>query len=282
MTLRHSLRPAPGALQKRWLAELGVDRYFLDHLSTDDTFVDDPGLAESPSQQSDPPLIIPGRPVASSPAINSQPPADLTQGAPALARQGGVLADTLQALHEQAQACEACNLHKGRGSVVFGFGHWPGPQWMLVSEAPTTDDDRAGVPFQGRAGALLQSMLAAAGINAQAQVYTTQLVKCRPLGNRPPQEDEISACSAYLRRQVALVKPVRLVALGELAARALYSGPESLEQLQGQVLHYTCESGRQIPLFLTHNPTALLTRPQHKLQAWRDLVFMRNHQVSQP
>jgi DNA polymerase len=292
MSLHDPVRPAPGALQKRWLAELGVDRYFLEHLCADDTFVDAPAAAEPSSRQSArpssvSPVRVPG--ISATPAAGQASthvargdaatpapgPDTRSQDAQQSAVERVVKADTLLALQEHARTCTACSLHAGRGSVVFGSGQSQGPQWMLVSEAPTTDDDRAGLPFQGRAGILLRAMLAAAGIDLDTQVYTTQLVKCQPLGNRPPSSDEIGACSAYLRRQIALIQPERLVALGQLAARALYVGPESPEHVQGLTLQYRCESGRQIPLLLTHNPTALLTRPQHKLQVWRDLMFMR-------
>src|SRR3546814_8254779 len=147
---------------------------------------------------------------------------------------------------------------------------------MIIGEAPGDFDDRAGLPFQGKAGVLLQAMLASIVLEADASVFMTNLVKCRPLGNRTPRPDEIAACKPYLQRQIALLKPQRILALGRLAAQAVLEVDAELDALRGQVHQVRSESGQEIPLVATHHPAALLMRPQHKADAWRDLNLARS------
>lgn len=278
------VRPQPTALQRHWLSELGVDRYFIDHLCRDDTFVEQNDKAGDQGDPATPAArILPAKPVLdkalppTAPRIDSkathhQAPASSPQP---VAAQAPAPAETLAGLQQQVSQCQACGLHQARARTVFSVGLDEQPDFMLVGEAPTTDDDRVGQPFQGRAGTLLYAMLQAAGIDVEKQVYMTQLVKCRPLGNRPPSPEEIQSCSAYLRRQIALVKPGRLVALGQLAAQALTGQSQPLDEQHGRIFTYSCESGSAIQVVVTHNPTALLSRPQHKLQVWRDLLYLR-------
>lgn len=300
MRIEPGARPQPSLLQRQWLTELGVDRHFLDHLCRDDTFIDaapDPALERSPASVQE--LLPKGRssaasvagspgrvPDAASPsagvtaAVAPGPAARPAGNKPVAAQETAVWmpvepAADLAGLQQQVDVCQACGLHQARALAVFGAGQSREPDWMLVGEAPTTDDDRQGLPGQGRAGALLGAMLRSAGVNPDTQVYQTHLVKCRPLGNRTPTPEEIQCCSAYLRRQIALINPGRLVAMGRLAAQALTGHTAGLDDLRGKTFDYHCESGRTISLVVTHNPTALLSRPQHKLQAWRDLLYLR-------
>ena len=300
MSVQHPHRPRPAPMQKAWLSELGLDRYFLEYLCRDDTFSDPAAAAEPEAPLENPadstsqwaPAVLGDQAIvgstkaglahvkAATPGTDRRAAKSNTPQIPDDSLPPLVPADTLQGLHEQARACSRCALHTARATTVFGSGVDHQPAYMLVGEAPTTDDDRAGMPFQGRAGLLLQAMLQSAGINPDDSVYATQLVKCRPLGNRPPLEQEIQCCAVYLRRQIALVQPGRLVALGQLAAQALSGQSHTLEQLRQAPLFYQCESGRRIPLSITHNPTALLTRPQHKLQVWRDLMQLKGEQAN--
>ena len=300
MSAQHPHRPRPAPIQRAWLSELGLDRHFLEHLCRDDTFSDPAAAAVPKPHIANPADSIPqgASAVLGGQAIVGSTKAGLahaqvvtpdsdrrvvnsdTLQAPSDSLPPLEPADTLHGLREQALACSRCALHTARATIVFGSGVDHQPAYMLVGEAPTTDDDRAGMPFQGRAGLLLQAMLQSAGINPNDSVYATQLVKCRPLGNRPPLEQEIQCCAAYLRRQIALVQPGCLVALGQLAAQMLTGQPQTLEQLRQAQLFYQCESGRRIPLSVTHNPTALLTRPQHKLQVWRDLMRLKGERVN--
>jgi DNA polymerase len=142
---------------------------------------------------------------------------------------------------------------------------------MLIGEAPGEQDDRVGLPFQGSAGVLLRAMLETVGVGADASVFMTNLIKCRPLGNRTPRAEEIAACQPYLLRQIELLQPVRILALGRLAAQALLGADADLERLRGKVHVLESETGRQIPLIVTYHPASLLSRPQHKANAWRDL-----------
>lgn len=188
-----------------------------------------------------------------------------------------VLAPDLSGLHEQIQACNLCALHEGRALTVFGRGEAQSPDWLIVGEAPGASDDRSGLPFDGQAGDLLQAMLNA--VVPQASFYLTHLVKCRPLGNRPPQPEELEACRRYLDKQIEYLQPKRILAVGQLAARVFAQHEQALETLRGQVLAYSTSDGRKVPLVLSYHPAALLLRPQHKAQAWRDLLQMRQLQA---
>lgn len=288
MTPASGVRPRPSKLQRHWLVELGVDRYFIDHLCSDDTFASEviQATGTKPAKQGVP-ESAPGHGTTAKPAGMPDPVAQLRRSATpsgqVVAHAGATVslehalvpADSLAGLQQQVASCNRCDLHLARATTVFGLGVSDKPDFMLVGEAPTTDDDRVGQPFQGLAGSLLHAMLQAAGIDAGSQVYLSQLVKCRPLGNRPPSKEEIQCCAAYLRRQIALVQPGRLVALGQLAAQALTGQSLPLHELHGKAFQYQCESGRSIEVLVTHNPTALLSRPQHKLQVWRDLLHLR-------
>ena len=185
-------------------------------------------------------------------------------------------AQDMASLLEQVQACQECGLHTGRAQVVFGSEPLSEPDWMIIGEAPGTSDDRSAKPFDGKAGLLLQAMLNSAIPNAS--VYKTHLVKCRPLGNRPPTQEELVACRAFLDAQIRLVQPRRLLAVGHLAAVALSGRDEDLEALRGQALTYTDAQGRSLPLVVTYHPASLLLRPQHKANAWRDLSLLRELQ----
>ncbi|WGQ34664.1 uracil-DNA glycosylase [Alcaligenes sp. CHO6] len=183
----------------------------------------------------------------------------------------------MASLLEQAQACQECGLHTGRAQVVFGSELVAEPDWMIVGEAPGTSDDRSAQPFDGKAGLLLQAMLNSAIPNAS--IYKAHLVKCRPLGNRPPAPEELAACRAFLDAQIRLVQPRRLLAVGHVAAMALSGCEQDLETLRGQVLSYTDTLGRSVPLVVTYHPASLLLRPQHKANAWRDLSLLRQLQA---
>lgn len=179
------------------------------------------------------------------------------------------------ALQAQVAACEACGLCAKRRQAVFGAGAVQAPRWLVVGEAPGEQDDRHGEPFQGRAGTLLQAMLRAAGVVPEQPVYYTNIVKCRPVGNRTPAPEEIQACLPYLRRQIALLAPAGIVALGRLAAQALLETEADFESLRGQVHRLRKEDGGEVPLVVTYHPALLLSRPQHKGGAWRDLNLLR-------
>ena len=164
-------------------------------------------------------------------------------------------------------ACTACALHAKRNKTVFGVGDEQA-DWLFVGEGPGADEDQQGEPFVGQAGRLLDNMLAAIDLRRGRNVYIANIVKCRPPGNRNPQPEEAQACSAYLQRQIELVKPRLIVALGKVAAVNLLGRDASIASLRGSVQDY-----RGIPLIVTYHPAYLLRTLQDKAKAWEDLCF---------
>ena len=174
------------------------------------------------------------------------------------------------ALRSTVAACRACGLCRGRKQAVFGAGAETGP-WMFIGEGPGADEDEQGEPFVGQAGRLLDSMLAAAGLARGRDSYIANVVKCRPPGNRTPTSDEAGACAAYLDRQIDLVAPKIIVALGKTAAtRLLGDENASLASLRGKVHAY-----RGRALVVTYHPAYLLRTLPDKAKAWEDLLFAR-------
>jgi uracil-DNA glycosylase family 4 len=169
-------------------------------------------------------------------------------------------------LEQTVAGCRACGLCERRRNTVFGVGD-PNAELMFVGEAPGEDEDRKGEPFVGRAGQLLDRMLAAAHLKRE-QVYIANVVKCRPPGNRIPTPDEASACRAYLMRQIALVKPKLLVSLGGVSATNLLDTTESVGRLRGPTHAFGPD---RIPLLVTYHPSYYLRSPAEKAKGWQDL-----------
>lgn len=205
-------------------------------------------------------------------AIPASMPPELPGAAPKLQKPlAGHLADVSvmdwPALKSCVADCTACSLHKGRNKTVFGVGD-EHADWLFVGEGPGADEDAQGEPFVGQAGKLLDNMLAAIALKRGIKVYIANIVKCRPPGNRNPQPDEAQACSAYLRRQIALIQPRLIVALGKVAAVNLLGRDASIASLRGTVHTY-----QDIPLIVTYHPAYLLRTLQDKAKAWQDLQF---------
>ena len=173
------------------------------------------------------------------------------------------------ALREAVRACRACGLCKQRKQAVFGVGA-ESAAWLFVGEGPGADEDEQGEPFVGQAGKLLDSMLAATGLKRGREVYIANVVKCRPPGNRTPTLDEAQACAAFLDRQIELIKPKIIVALGKTAATRLLGTEASLASLRRRVHRY-----RGTPVVVTYHPAYLLRSLPEKAKAWEDLVFAR-------
>lgn len=182
--------------------------------------------------------------------------------------------DTFAALEEAVQQCQACGLHQMRSQAVFGKGQQQA-RWLVLADAPGDVDDRHGVAFDGQAGELLQAMLTSVGLNEAEHCFITHLVKCRPLNNRQPVAEEISACSPYTLKQIELVQPAYILVLGQLAANQLLNNTSDIEELREKVHHWQSPQGKAIPLIVTYHPAALLLRPQHKANAWRDLALVK-------
>lgn len=174
--------------------------------------------------------------------------------------------DEWEALRAEVAGCTKCRLCETRTQTVFGVGD-PHARWMVIGEAPGAEEDRRGEPFVGRAGQLLNSMLRAVGL-ARESVFIANILKCRPPGNRDPGPDEVASCLPYLVRQVALVEPTVILAVGRIAAQNLLGTDAPLARLRGTV-HRFGEAGT--PLVVTYHPAYLLRSPGEKRKVWEDL-----------
>lgn len=172
-------------------------------------------------------------------------------------------------LQAAVSACTLCDLHKTRTQTVFGVGNTHADV-LIIGEAPGADEDKQGEPFVGRAGQLLNAMLKAIGYERN-DVYIANILKCRPPQNRDPSVEEAQACWGYLLRQVELVKPKVILALGRIAAHRLLKTNTSLARLRGKQ-HYLEEISA--PVIVTYHPAYLLRAPQEKRKAWEDLQFL--------
>ncbi len=173
-------------------------------------------------------------------------------------------AAALAAIREDLGDCTRCALHKGRNTIVFGVGN-PAARLMFVGEGPGADEDAQGLPFVGRAGQLLNNMIAAMGLKRE-ECYIANVVKCRPPGNRTPEPAEANTCSPFLFRQIDAVRPQVLVALGATAATYLLGARQPLAGLRGRVHAF-----RGMSLIVTYHPAFLLRDPRQKKEAWADL-----------
>lgn len=172
--------------------------------------------------------------------------------------------DDLERVEAQLLACQACGLSEKRRHVVPGAGS-PRARVMLIGEAPGKDEDRSGIPFVGQAGKLLDGMIRAMGLKRN-RVFITNVLKCRPPGNRDPKPEEIAACAGFLERQIDLIEPEVIIALGRFAARWLMGSEKSMGALRGR-----WGSFRNIPVMPIYHPAYLLRNPSGKAQVWEDL-----------
>lgn len=199
------------------------------------------------------------------------PKVEVKEEAPAVIPVAEAVKDAnLEQLAAQVVACSACGLCKGRRHAVVGQGAQP-TRWLVVGEAPGEQEDRQGQPFVGRSGQLLDAMLAAVGMSRERDVFITNVIKCRPPGNRNPKPEEIAACSPYLMRQIALLKPERILVLGRFAAQTLLGTDATIGGLRGRVHHLKTDEGAQIPVIVSYHPAYLLRSPSEKARAWQDL-----------
>ena len=172
-------------------------------------------------------------------------------------------------LKRTVATCDACALCKTRRNTVFGVGD-ERADWLLVGEAPGAEEDARGEPFVGQAGRLLDNMLAAIGLSRGAGVYIANVLKCRPPGNRNPEPLEVAQCSPHLLRQIALIRPRLIVAMGRFAAQTLLASDASIASLRGRTFEY-----QGVPLVVTYHPAYLLRNLPDKAKAWEDLLFAR-------
>jgi DNA polymerase len=181
-------------------------------------------------------------------------------------------------LKQRVAGCTDCPLHAKRNQTVFGIGD-ENADWLFVGEGPGADEDAQGEPFVGQAGKLLDNMLAAIQLKRGQDVYIANLVKCRPPGNRNPEPQEALQCEPYLHRQIELIRPKLIIALGKVAAANLLASDASVASMRGKVHQY-----RGIPLIVTYHPAYLLRSLADKAKAWSDLCFavrfMKDLQIS--
>ena len=195
------------------------------------------------------------RPVLASPPLVSSP-------APSL--------PDWQTLQETVAGCRRCGLRDGCRQTVFGVGSSTA-RWMLVGEGPGEQEDRQGEPFVGKSGQLLDRMLASIGLERGEQLFITNVVKCRPPGNRDPQAEELAACHDHLQNQLRLIRPERILLVGRHAAQTLLQTDKSVGSLRGRVHTVALPGGGDASAVVTYHPAYLLRNPAAKLEAWRDL-----------
>jgi uracil-DNA glycosylase len=172
-------------------------------------------------------------------------------------------------LKAAVKACDACGLRKTCTQTVFGVGDEQA-DWLLVGEAPGAEEDQRGEPFVGQAGRLLDNMLAAIGLKRGENVYICNVLKCRPPGNRNPEPFEVAQCSPHLLRQLELIKPKLILAMGRFAVQSLLGTEASIASLRGRLHRY-----QGVPLIVTYHPAYLLRNLPDKAKAWEDLCFAR-------
>ena len=200
---------------------------------------------------------------------DSKPVASSVTAAPPVAISAVNSILSWEQLEHTVANCERCTLCRTRTQTVFGRGN-PQARWMLIGEAPGEHEDKQGEPFVGKAGQLLDNMLAAAGLDRDRDVYIANVLKCRPPGNRNPAPEEILACQGYLQQQIQHVQPVLIVALGRFAVQTLLQTEQTIGKLRGQVHQY-----QGIPLIATYHPAYLLRNLADKAKAWQDMVLAK-------
>lgn len=174
-------------------------------------------------------------------------------------------------LRQAVNDCQLCELHRTRTQTVFGTGDQQA-DWMIIGEAPGANEDQQGQPFVGRAGQLLNNMLAAVGLPREA-VYISNVLKCRPPNNRDPKPEESALCRGYLERQIALVNPAIIMVVGRIAAHNLLQVDTPLGRLRGTVHQLP---GSDVPVIVSYHPAYLLRQPAEKRKAWQDLKLARD------
>ena len=221
------------------------------------------------------------------PALRSRTPAEETAREPGgdaastepPREQPDSSAEALAAIGDEVSRCRLCRLCRGRTTAVPGEGV-PNPEVMVIGEGPGANEDRQGEPFVGRAGRLLNAMLLALGL-AREEVFITNTVKCRPPGNRDPEPAETERCGPFLDRQIELVEPRVILAVGRVAAQIILDTNAPLARLRGREHRYP-RSGRHVPVIATYHPAYLLRKPSDKRAAWEDLCLARSIAVRSP
>lgn len=254
--------------QRGMLREMGIELFWPASVAAQEAAVAESvqpvRLAPTPVAA---PAPTPVRPRAPEPIPAPQRPATVVAEAPLRQRLPGVGQMEWEALAQAVSECRACRLCEGRTKTVFGVGDRQA-DWMVIGEAPGENEDLQGEPFVGQAGKLLDNMLAALGVRRGQGVYIANVLKCRPPGNRNPLPEEIAQCEPFLRRQVELVRPKIILAVGRFAVQTLLQTTEPVGKLRGRVHRYN-----DVPLVVTYHPAYLLRNLEDKAKAWADLCL---------
>jgi uracil-DNA glycosylase len=205
-----------------------------------------------------PRVIVEATPVARAPVTSALQP-----------RANGIETMDWDSLADTVATCRACKLCAGRRNTVFGVGDRQA-DWLVVGEAPGEQEDLQGEPFVGQAGKLLDNMLKALGVDRQHNVYIANVLKCRPPGNRNPEPEEVAQCEPFLRRQVELLQPKVILAMGRFAVQSLLETTEPIGKLRGRAHRYM-----DVPVVVTYHPAYLLRNLPDKAKAWADLCLAR-------
>jgi DNA polymerase len=212
-------------------------------------------------------------------AENSSAPAQgaaheaATEAAPSDVTTGDTSVDSLELVAANVRGCTACKLSATRTNAVPGEGVQR-PLVMVIGEGPGANEDATGRPFVGRAGQLLDKMLAAIGLSRESNCYIANVIKCRPPGNRDPQPDETAACASFLQRQIQILQPRFILCAGRIAAQTLLNTATPIGKLRGKFIDFQT-GDRTIPFLPTYHPSALLQNEDLKRPAWEDLKLLR-------
>lgn len=277
------LPPQLTPVQLSWLRELQVAAPFLKaytHVPAQTVTVPEPEL-QVPSQASLPkseskPAQMPEEARAAlhnQLGLKKQESPNLEPVAPVVVDLPDLGQQTLSQLAQYAQQCMACGLHEQRQRAVVGSGEENNPDWMVISIAPSSNEEMVGLPMQGKSGELFAHQLQSIAIPAATTFYTTQLLKCR--SPQHAKADYIQACQGILWRQIELIRPKHLLLLGQATSNLFFGSQRSFEQLRAQVQTWQSPWGESIPAVVTYDPVALLLRPQDKVKAWADLLLLQ-------
>lgn len=260
--------------QRAMLAEMGVRLWW------PQAEVPQDASAEITSEAVVAPVIAPVAPPVADPMRPAHAAVPARQMPPVVAAPSSLSHLDWPALQASIQACTACALSQGRSRVVPGVGDADRPDWLVVGEAPGEQEDRQGEPFVGAAGQLLDKMLLAMGLTRNERVYITNVIKCRPPHNRNPEAAEIAQCAPYLQRQIELLQPRIVLAVGRFAAQSVLAlagvdeatRNQPLGKLRGQVFRLPTAQG-PVPVVVSYHPAYLLRSPAEKGKAWADLCL---------
>lgn len=244
--------------RRAMLAEMGLSGFSVLPFTGEDQ------AATARAPAAPPPATPAARPARPQPVSQrtAEPAATATPAA-----AGAVPLLSWEELRQAVTECRACGLCDSRTNTVFGVGD-PQPDWLVVGEAPGEQEDLQGEPFVGQAGKLLDNMLRAIGLDRQRKVYIANVLKCRPPGNRNPDPAEVAQCEPFLRRQVELLRPKIILAMGRFAVQSLLGSAEPIGRLRGRVHRY-----QGVPLVVTYHPAYLLRNLPEKAKAWADLCL---------